>query len=397
MEAYQWKAVIKVLVLTLTTSSLTVTMTSVAVSQPELRRFYAEDYQEARTKFLNEVKTRSGVVTSFRNPVPGPDGQALYTDVARFGHLNPESVLVISSGTHGIEGFAGSAIQVGLLQEKAQELFSPRIHSSDFSLILIHAVNPYGFAHLRRFNEDNVDVNRNFRAHTTPAPRNEGYDRLQDVIVPTSISMWGDFWARMRLYWYRLWNGSKALQTAVSAGQYSDPDGLFYGGDTDTWSKQTMEVIMRRYVAGATHVIVVDIHTGLGPFANAEVITNEPKKSSGYRRAVKLWGDLVRTTHVEESYSVHISGAMKLAIPRLLPGAEVTAVSLEFGTYHGADVFWALREENWLQHHGGEAHSDQRRIKTALRRMFYPSDDEWKRRVWYQGREVINQALAGIR
>lgn len=173
--------------------------------------------------------------------------------------------------------------------------------------------------------------------------------------------------------------------------------GFIYGGDTDTWSKQTMEVIMRRYVAGATHVIVVDIHTGLGPFANAEVITNEPKKSSGYRRAVKLWGDLVRTTHVEESYSVHISGAMKLAIPRLLPGAEVTAVSLEFGTYHGADVFWALREENWLQHHGGEAHSDQRRIKTALRRMFYPSDDEWKRRVWYQGREVINQALAGIR
>ena len=30
---------------------------------------------------------------------------------------------------------------------------------------MIHALNPFGFAHLRRANEDNVDLNRNFVDH----------------------------------------------------------------------------------------------------------------------------------------------------------------------------------------------------------------------------------------
>ena len=87
---------------------------------------------------------------------------------------------------------------------------------------------------------------------------------------------------------------------------------------------------------------------------------------------------------------------MNRVLPQLLPDAEVAAVSLEFGTYPGPDVFRALREENWLQHHRGEEHPDRHRIKTALLRMFYPDDDEWKRQVRHRGQEIVSQAAAGI-
>jgi Protein of unknown function (DUF2817) len=48
------------------------------------------------------------------------------------------------------EGFAGSAIQLQMLKDLP-------IMPKDAALIVVHALNPYGMAHLRRVNENNVD------------------------------------------------------------------------------------------------------------------------------------------------------------------------------------------------------------------------------------------------
>src|SRR5213592_2819131 len=76
-------------------------------------------------------------------------------DTAWFGTANPHRVLLHSSGLHGVEGFAGSAIQLQLLNSL------PSL-PQDAALIVVHVLNPYGMAWLRRFNENNVDLNRNF-------------------------------------------------------------------------------------------------------------------------------------------------------------------------------------------------------------------------------------------
>ncbi len=111
-----------------------------------------------------------------------------------------------------------------------------------------------------------------------------------------------------------------------------------------------------------------------------------------------MWGDRVKTTAVEnttngDSVSPHLYGTLKLAFPGMLPDTEVTAVSLEFGTLPAMKVFWALRAENWLHHHGGKGHSDAKRIKDDLLRAFYPDSEGWKSQVWEQGKEVVEQAL----
>jgi len=310
-------------------------------------------------------------------------------DVVLIGATDATRTVVVSSGTHGVEGFAGSGIQTGLLERRI-DLRLP----DGVSVLMIHAVNPYGMAHLRRFTEDNVDLNRNFRDHSGPHPGNPPYETLAEVIAPQSLSFWAEVRSWSRLLWYRLTAGKAASQAAVSGGQYSHPDGLFYGGTFDTWSNTTFRTVIRRYLSHATHVVVVDVHTGLGEFGAAEVILNVPESSPEYERAVAIWGQRVRTTVTGASVSTHLEASLKLAISQMLPKAEVTPVSLEFGTVPPMQVFKAVRNENWLHHHAGPEHRRARELRVRLLRAFHPDSEEWHTSVWNQGKEVVDRALA---
>ena len=55
-----------------------------------------------------------------------------------------------------------------------------------------------------------------------------------------------------------------------------------------------------------------------------------------------------------------------------------------------------MQAENWLHHHGGADHPRAGAIKAEMRRVFYPDTDDWKDRVWRQGKEVVDRTLAGL-
>ena len=353
----------------------------------EAMQYFSANYFEARQKFLDGSLTAGADVEHFQNPHPGPQGEALFTDVALIGPQDAGTILVLSSGLHGVEGFTGSAIQTGLLREGLGEL------PPDTGLLFLHGINPYGFAHLRRSNEDNVDLNRNFADHSKPYPANPGYEELADAISPASLSMWANAKSAAKLFWYGLTNGRHALKKAISSGQYTHPQGLFYGGRQEAWSNKTIRAIAGQYLGSANRVVIIDFHTGLGPYGNAEVIMNEPEQSPAYRRAVTWWGDRVRTTVSGASVSIHLEATLKLGFTSMLPDAEITAVSLEFGTVEPMQVFWALRAENWLHHHGGNDHARAKEIRKDLLRAFYPDQEDWRIRVWKQGRKVVKQVL----
>jgi hypothetical protein len=96
----------------------------------------------------------------------GPDGEELCIDIVIIRSAQddeepqqPISVLVHTSGVHGPEGYVGSAIQRDWLANfkiRAQQPL-PKGHLA----VLVHAVNPFGMAWWHRFNENNVDLNRN--------------------------------------------------------------------------------------------------------------------------------------------------------------------------------------------------------------------------------------------
>ena len=162
--------------------------------------------------------------------------------------------------THGAEGFCGSAVQAGWFESGLHREL-PR----GVALFAIHAINPSGFAWLRRVTEDNVDLNRNFLAHGGDYPANQGYDELHAALCPRD---WDDAslaeTARI-IEAYREQHGAWALQKAISGGQYNHADGIFYGGNAETWSRGTMVRILRENLGGARRVAVVDYHHRAGP------------------------------------------------------------------------------------------------------------------------------------
>ena len=365
---------------------------SSAVAEENAAAYFSDTYQEARLKFIAAAKAVGGSLEQHRNPHQGAEGEALYTDVATFNLPGAKTILILGSGTHGVEGFAGSALQVGLLRKGIAEGLP-----DDVGLLFYHALNPYGFSHLRRFNENNVDLNRNFIDHHMPHPANVGYDELSWIVEPTSLSIWENLTAKIGVAWYRMTRGARWLQSAISRGQYNHPKGIFFGGTTETWSNHTLQKIVERHLSQASKVVLVDVHTGLGEYGAVEGITEIDPGTSRYEWMLRCSSIPVTNPHSGDAVSPPVQGPLKRGFERLLSNAEVIAVSLEFGTYPPSEVLWALRAENYLHHQSDHESLVASEIKAELKRMFYPQEEDWKRAVWQQGSGMVLKTLDCMR
>ena len=313
-------------------------------------------------------------------------------DLAYLGPEGPERVLVVSSGIHGVEGFAGSAIQLQLLREQLAGLALPR----DAGVLLIHAVNPYGFAALRRVNESNVDLNRNFLRHPEDHEPNPAYDALGEAINPARLDEDTDGAARRALRAFAERHGFPRLQEALTRGQYAHPRGVYYGGAREEDSARILREVALRETRGARRIVWIDVHTGLGPYGEVEMILEFAPEDPRFRRARAVWGDAIKSTATGESVSAAVCGAMDRGIGDALADRELAIACAEFGTYDPARVFWALRADNWLHAHGDPDSEAGRRIRGELLEVFRPADPAWQRRVLEVGAGLLEQAGRGL-
>ena len=176
--------------------------------------FFAPTYGDARQRFLAAAAKSGAVVTKHIHPLKGPSGEELALDVAAFGPLDAKRVFVTMSATHGGEGFLGSAAQVGWLTEGRY-----RDLPDDTAVVLMHAVNPHGFAWLRRVTEGNIDLNRNFLDYAEPVPEKPEYDKLHAAICPDDWTESARASADNILDKYAEEHGQKVLNRVVMGGQ----------------------------------------------------------------------------------------------------------------------------------------------------------------------------------
>jgi hypothetical protein len=352
---------------------------------------FSVSYREARDKFVAAVSRAGGQLERSIHPERGPDGGDLSTEIAWFGPRDAHNVLVTISGTHGVEGFAGSGAQVDWLQrDEAARL------PSGVAALLIHAINPYGFAWLRRVTHENVDLNRNWMDFAQPLPENRAYDELASSVCPAEWTEAARLATGKVLLEYAARHGQAALQHAVSGGQFRHPAGLFYGGDAPTWSRQVQTQIFSTYLKTAQKVAIIDFHTGLGPWGLGERIVSDPRGSAGFDRAARWYGKTVTSPFDGTSTSAPIAGDGLSASPALLPHAEVTGMALEFGTVPVLEVLDALRADAWLHSHGDPASDIGRTIKTQIRSAFYDDTPDWKGMIAGQALLACRQAIAGL-
>jgi len=352
---------------------------------------FSATYAEARAKFRETVREAGGALDAVKNPNRGPDGGDLTTDIAWFGPRDAEKALVMVSGTHGGEGFCGSGAQIDWLR-RGQHQTLPK----DIGVLMIHAINPYGFAWLRRVTEENIDLNRNWIDFSQPVPANPGYDELADAAVPKTWTDESQHAANRVLRAYAAEHGPMGLQQALSGGQYRHDKGVFYGGDAPSWARRTQEAIYGAWLAQAGRIAIVDYHTGLGPWGYAEPIMSDPVGTPAHDRGMAWWGACVTTPLDGSSTSAETAGDNLTAAPQVLSHAEVTGVALEYGVQTLAEVFLALRADAWLHAYGDPFSPQGREIKTLIRAAFYGDSDDWKGMVAGQSLAACRQAIAGL-
>lgn len=354
--------------------------------------YFSKTYAEARERFLNASRREGARLRSYCHPLRrGPAGEELAVDVASCGTAPEARVMVVVSGTHGVEGFAGSAAQLAVLGEGWH-----RRLGEGTALVLVHALNPYGFAHLRRVDENNVDVNRNFIDHDHPPGTATAYSEVHSLLVPEEWSGPARHQADARLAALVRERGTVALQSAVTGGQWSHPDGLFYGGQRPAWSNDVWRDIVRTELAPFRSVAVVDIHTGLGEAGATEVIFRGRSSGDGYQRARRWYGDRVTMSEDGTSVSTVISGNAPQAVLEELGEAQVTAVTLEFGTVSKWDVLNALRGDNWLHVHGQTDHHLAPAIRDSMRAAFTCDTSAWTQHVIEDSCRMVGSGLAGL-
>jgi hypothetical protein len=353
---------------------------------------FSATYVEARQKFLDAASTRQAVTEAFT--LPGHRGaldEDLSIDIAYVGAIDARQLVILSSGTHGPEGFCGSACQVAALHD---DDLAARLARSDVALLLIHAVNPYGFSHMQRTNQDNVDLNRNHIDFDRPLPRNDAYPEVDALLLPQS-------WPPSRqdeqaLANYVARHGLNAYQRTVSGGQYTMGNGMFYGGSGPTWNNLTMRSILRKYAANAMHIAWIDVHTGLGPCGHGEKIYAGPNVPAELARARAWWGGDVFSTFDGESESPEISGSITTIAYDECPDADISVMALEFGTLPFDEVLYRMRAMHWLLRNPGAPAAQHNEIRRQVRDAFYCDNDEWKGAVWGQSRVALLQALVGL-
>ena len=348
----------------------------------------AADYPTARHRFLQAANAAGATVTSHHHPERGLDGGELWLDVAELDPETAEHTVLVTSAVHGVEGYAGSALQSRWLHELANRAGEPPC-----CVVVIHALNPFGFSWVRRVNEDNVDLNRNFVDWSNP-PTNDDYRDLAAHLVPDT---WDDatqeattlaLLARVEEI------GFDAMQAAVSSGQYDFADGVFYGGSEPTWSNRWLHAELEPLLGGASKVTLVDVHTGLGDWGAGELMSDERVGTEAYDRGTALWGS-INSMHDGESSSAVLSGDWLSALDELADGVEWTAICVEFGTVDPVTVTQALRADAWLHAHGDPRSAQGDAIRAQVRAAFADDDPAWFDKIAARFDEVIGAINIG--
>ncbi len=342
-----------------------------------------------------------------RLPVPSTEDAGLGIDYVYIpAKSRPRNLVVMSSGIHGVEAPAGVVFQDVLLGECAT---GDAIDRSETAILVLHVLNPYGAKYGRRFNGNNVDLNRNFFDAKTNAGDafagkhivNQEYRDVRHLLEGGRISI-----IDILAAWLR---HGEATMTKALSGQYEFPQGIYWGGGEVQHEAVALQELLGRIAEPFANLALLDVHTGLGKSGINQIMTNPVPAGSGadvkaaYAREVKLLGEMFPAAEcnglcevqLPEEHGFLTTGDItqwpheRFAKKRV--EGTVVSVTSEIGTSSAREVLEGLVDENYC--HFARTSSScgeeqyQRDVK-RLRGLFNPSDIKWKGQVVRAARQM---------
>lgn len=374
---------------------MTASETIEALAQPEVAviEAFSETYTEARHRFLDLVAERGAQLESVPHPSErGADGEELAIDVATFGDPEAAKTFLVVSGTHGQEGFLGSALQLELLRD----LEIP----DGVNIVALHALNPWGYSHHSRTDENNIDLNRNFLDHEAPFPRNDLYRELFPTLCPEDWTEETSDWSGVLDEMVRV-HGPQQMITALSGGQAVEPTGITYVGDRPAWSHTVVAGLLPRVLARAEKVAFIEWHTGIGEWGELAHICSLPVDSSGYGRVVDWLGESARTSFsssaaMSEGHTPSYTGFFSAWLPSTAPWAEWAGLLVEVGTYDNLTVLNTVRIDRWLKYATGSTYTSREEMLDEMMEGLNPAAPAWREAAMTNGLDAQKRMLEGL-
>ena len=121
--------------------------------------YFYNDYDTIRAHLKDRVsQLRADGVTVEVSEYAVDEGDELYIDnIYLPSNGANDNLIVLTTGVHGMEGYIGSV----MLDVFFEEIY-PTLNTDTTGVLIIANVNPYGMKYMRRYNENNIDLNRNF-------------------------------------------------------------------------------------------------------------------------------------------------------------------------------------------------------------------------------------------
>lgn len=368
------------------------------IESRDLNTFFTDDFFSSRQRFIAETSRLGGRIKALAIPCLNQVGEEsnrsveLSIDIALIGDPKDRPTLLYIAGTHGIEGFVGSAIQSAILSQLTEP-------PKDYALALIHCLNPWGMAYLRRANANNIDLNRNCTQsdhERVGAP--PGYENLRSLLIPKRALPFPLFCAHALSAVIKY--GFPAAKQAITGGQYIDSNGLFFGGATLQQELQVVRSWAAEHLKESPRILTVDLHSGLGSFCQDTLIVDHPEGSPEARRIAEIFYDeKIHGPDPKRSLSYETRGSLSSLLTPALPSATIDHVVHEFGTLHPFRVLHALVQENYQHHYPNEGDivNKQGHIgKRLLKEAFCPSSESWRKHAIRRGVEIFQAARRGI-
>ncbi|MFC4559513.1 M14 family metallopeptidase [Virgibacillus kekensis] len=364
------------------------------------KHYFSQDFEQSRETFrghLEKIKKKWPDAELTSTSIGKEQDNTIDMIYSQATGKN-ENVIFMSSGEHGIEGYAGAASIHVFVDE-----FLDKIDPENNGICLIHALNPWGMRNFRRVTENNVDLNRNYVYNRSELLEdvNKKYENEEELFVPShtikdlkkeKAKLYTDLSKALAR------EGYSGVKQAKGMGQFEFEKGVYYGGKNVEENTLFLKRVQQDLLGNFQRVIHMDWHTALGPSNEVAMVlpgtdsrdTEEVKDKYGMKNIVRSSTDTIKGDSNNHFYLVKED----------YPETYLFSALFEFGTF-GEGKKAELRElmtivfENQLYWEGAEKEEDRQYIMDEFMAMFYPQEEEWQEDVIKEARYAIESLLKG--
>ena len=296
------------------------------------------------------------------------------------------NLIVLTTGVHGMEGYIGSV----MLDVFFEEIY-PTLNAETTGVLVVANVNPYGMKYLRRYNENNVDLNRNFILDwdSFDLSSNKEYPKVDTFLQPEGRignGLWHEVGFYLSLAKTAVTDGADTISDALLTGQYEYPQGVYYGGTGDEASTVYLKDVFSQCLDSSYENIVhIDIHSGYGPRYNM-VIFNSVFETMTEAESQAAFGYDYIIAHDSESFYATTGDTTdffyRLAQQKQTE-ADLFSTCFEFGTIGDAffDTILSLKytvDENRNHWYPTTNATTEQIIHENYMELFYPTETAWR-------------------